>query len=240
MCFHGFGDRAALFLNIREALEANFKVYAFDLPFHGQTIWNEKTFTKEDFYALIESVLELENKTEFAIMGYSFGGRICPILLQKFPTQITNLYLVAPDGFKTKGLNGITWLPRPMRLWVKRRLENPNWFIKILRFFQRFGLINSSVFSFLISNLKQPKRRERLFAHWLSMDDFEMKTDIFEALLRKNKTPTHIFLGRNDPLVPLSKMAILGQKIPNLKIHVLEDGHKLVNSRLNDCLKSVL
>lgn len=230
--FHGFGDRAAMWLSIEEGFSTDFTVIAIDLPFHGHTIWREEVFRSRDFETIVEELAELERKKRFSLAGFSFGARIVERLFFRFQDRIDLLLLFAPDGFGTKWLFGITWIPLFIRRFTKWILERPEWFVRILSFFYRKKHLNRFIYSFTYNHLGRVERRARLFSYWLSIDDFVVKPEHFKKALKKSNIPTHLFLGKNDNIVPLSIGYWLAENAPNTHLHILDEGHKLVNERL--------
>ncbi|MBL7798722.1 MAG: hypothetical protein JNJ90_19650, partial [Saprospiraceae bacterium] len=57
VALHGFGDRARLFAILEEALSERYTVVAIDLPFHGQTEWPNRTFSKADLLAVVRQIM---------------------------------------------------------------------------------------------------------------------------------------------------------------------------------------
>jgi pimeloyl-ACP methyl ester carboxylesterase len=66
------------------------------------------------------------------------------------------------------------------------------------------------------------------------MDDFMVKPERFKTELIRSAIPTDIFFGTHDDIVPLSSGHWLAENAPNIRLHVLAEGHKLVNERLSD------
>lgn len=238
--FHGFGDRAAMWLSVREGFSEDFTVIAIDLPFHGHTIWREDVFRSRDFEAIVREILSVENKYRFSVAGFSFGARIVERLFFRFQHRIDHILLFAPDGFGTKWMFEITMIPRFIRRFTKWLLNRPQWFVRILTFFYKYKLINRFIYSFTYNHLGRIERRTRLFTYWLSMDDFAVKPERFKSRLKKSGIQTDIFFGKNDDIVPLSSGYWLAENAQNIHLHIVEDGHKLVNEKRNDELKTLI
>jgi pimeloyl-ACP methyl ester carboxylesterase len=238
--FHGFGDSAEIWARVQEGFATNFTIIAIDLPFHGHTEWREDGFRSSDFEAIVQAILVLENKERFSLAGFSFGARIVERLFFTFQHRIDHIFFFAPDGFGTKGLFGITLLPRPMRRFIKWLLNRPQWFLSILTFFYKLKLVNRRIYAFIQHHLGKNERRTRLFNYWLSMDDFVIKPELFKTPLIKSGIQTDFFFGKNDDIIPLSSGEWLAQNAPNIRLHIVEDGHKLVNEKRNADLKIIL
>ncbi len=237
--FHGFGDRGAMWLNIREGLTEEFTVIAIGLPFHGHTVWREDVFRSRDFEAIVQQLLLIEGKERFSLAGFSFGARIVQRLFFRFQHRIDHILLFAPDGFGTKWMFEITMIPPFIRRFTKWFLNRPSWFVRILTFFYERKLINRFIYSFTYNHLGRAERRERLFSYWLSMDDFVIKPERFKTRLVKSGIPTDVFFGKNDDIVPIRSGNWLANETTNIRLHIVDDGHKLVNEKRNEALKAI-
>ena len=96
--FHGFGDRAAMWLRVEDGFSKDFTVIAIDLPFHGHTVWQDGEFRSRDFEAIVQAILAIENKERFSLAGFSFGARIVERLFFRFQHRIEQILFFAPDG----------------------------------------------------------------------------------------------------------------------------------------------
>jgi pimeloyl-ACP methyl ester carboxylesterase len=240
IAFHGFGDRANLFLRLQDALEKNYTVYAVDLPHHGHTTWREPSFNEKDMKRIVAKILQREDQYHFDLMGYSFGARIVQRLLWSYANQLERIFFIAPDGFNTKWMFEISMIPRPVRYFLWWVLNKPFWFFKILTVFKKYRLINQFIYDFTQKHLGKLERRTRLFSYWLSMDDFVIPRHKVEKKLRQLQIPIDIFLGKQDSIIPVELGNQLAGQIPNLQLHILDADHKSVVPMLNDWLKYIL
>jgi pimeloyl-ACP methyl ester carboxylesterase len=240
IAFHGFGDSAKLFLQLQNSLESHYTVYAVDLPHHGHTQWREPFFNKRDIKRIISTIAEMENKYRFELMGYSFGARIIQRMVWEFAPRLDRLYLIAPDGFNTKGMFEISMIPRQIRYGLWRILTKPLWFMSILTFFRKHRLINQFIYDFSHRHLKYPERKLRLFSYWLSMDDFVIPMRRVLAKLNRIEIPIQLFFGENDPIIPVSTGKMLADELPMAQLHILNATHKLVTPELDALLKKIL
>jgi pimeloyl-ACP methyl ester carboxylesterase len=240
IAFHGFGDRATLFLPLQESLEPHYTVYAVDLPHHGHTQWRESFFNKRDIKRIISTIAEMENKYSFELMGYSFGARILQRMVWEFAPRLDRLFLLAPDGFNTKGMFEISMIPRPIRYALWWILNKPFWFLRILTFFRKYKLINEFIYDFTFKHLGRVERRMRLFSYWLSMDDFVIPMQRVLDKLQRINIPIELFFGEKDPIVPIATGRMLESELPASRLHVLDATHKLISPVLNGLLKKIL
>jgi pimeloyl-ACP methyl ester carboxylesterase len=236
IAMHGFSDRARMFTVLEPALASKYTVVALDLPFHGQTEWNKKTFTKEDLLAIIRQILEQQGKTRFSIMAFSFGARLAQAMLPELAPQINHLYLISPDGIKTKGMTTATRTPMWMRRLLYRILQKPGWFVGMVQTGRKVGVVPPLVHHFLTNNLNKPERFQRTFGCWLAMDSFYLRRRDIKKLLLETQLPTRIFIGKDDPMLKHSSLNKIYGDIPNVEMTWVEDGHRLVGEELGKML----
>jgi pimeloyl-ACP methyl ester carboxylesterase len=227
-CFHGFGDRAVIWYNLEKKLGKQFTLIAFDLPFHGQTNWQEDRMQMSDFQSIINEILQIEKAKRFSLAGYSFGVRIVQQLLFSHAKQIDNLFIFAPDGMGTKGLTNATLLPIFARRAVCFLLKKPNKIIQLVNWLHEKKWVGQPVYWFFSQNISDAQRRKRIFFYWLSLDDFEVKLSVFKKQLQETQVSTQIFLGKNDEITPLSIGMYLTADAPNVQLHVVESGHQIL------------
>ena len=228
ICFHGFGDRAVIFYNLEKKLAPEFTLIAIDLPFHGQTEWREEAMQMIDFEAITKKILKIEGVERFSLAGFSFGARIVTKLLFSQYPLIDAILLLSPDGFGTKGLKTATLFPIPLRRFVRFALQKPDKIVNFVSFLHKKGLVGQPVYWFFSQNINHSQRRERLFAYWLSLNDFEVKLSAFKQKLLETGIKTHIFLGKNDNITPLSIGTFLAADAPNIELHIVDSNHQIL------------
>ncbi len=228
ICFHGFGDHAVIWRNLERKLGKEFTLIAIDLPFHGQTDWQQKTMQVADFEEIIHQILHIENAERFSLAGFSFGARIVTKLLFSKTDFIDTILLFSPDGFGTKGLKMATFIPVFIRGFAQFVFQKPDALVRFIAFLHKKKLVNKSVNWFFSQNIGHAERRKRLFFYWLSLNDFEVKLPIFKKKLVETGIPTHIFLGKHDDITPLSIGTFLAADAPNIELHIVESDHQVL------------
>ncbi len=236
VAFHGFGDRAALFLKLEPSLGKKFKIYAIDLPYHGHTVWNEPKFNEKVFLSTVNAIRKIENVELITLMGYSFGCKIAQRVFLRQSRRTKQLILLAPDGFYNRFILEITMIPRPIRYAMRWILNQPSWFVKILEFFYKLGVINRFIFQFTHRHLGNIQRRARLFAYWISMDDFNISRSFFIKKVNAREARIDFFIGTSDDIVSVAKVKELASHLQNTYVHELATDHKIIGDVLNDRL----
>jgi pimeloyl-ACP methyl ester carboxylesterase len=227
-CFHGFGDRAAIFYHLEKKLGETFTLIALDLPFHGQTEWREKTMQIADFEEIIDILLNIEGLKRFSVAGFSFGCRIVAKLLFSHTHLIDTILLFSPDGFGTKGLENAVRVPIFLRRFLRFLLQKPDKIVQFINFLHKKKWTDKSIQWFFAQNISHPERRERLFFYWLALNDFEVKLSIFKQKLQGTGISTHVFLGKYDDITPLSIGTFLTAEAPNVHLYSIESGHQVL------------
>ena len=232
IALHGFSDRARMFAVLEPALAERYTVVAVDWPFHGQTEWTKKTFTKADLLGIVRQIVEDEGKERFSLMGFSFGARLAQAMLPELVYQLNHLYLLSPDGVKTKGMGMATRTP----MWVRRLLyyflQNPNWFIQLVRWGRSMRLVPPLIHHFLTNNLNRPERLQRTFGCWLAMDSFYLRRRRIKSILQESQVPTDVYIGLNDAMLRQATLKKQFEGMPNVQVFWLEEGHRLVGEEL--------
>lgn len=232
IALHGFSDRARMFSVLQEALGDNYRVVAIDWPFHGQTEWSKVSFNKQDMLDLIGQVAEHEGKKRFNLMGFSFGARLAQAMLPELAPQLDKLYLLSPDGVKTKGMTLAVHTPMWVRKLLYRMLKNPGWFVALLNFGRRMQVVPPLIHHFLTNNLTRPERFQRTFGCWLALDSFYLRRRNIKAILQNTGLPADVYIGKNDPMLGQKALKNLFGGIPNVRLIMLEEGHRLVGEGL--------
>ena len=238
--FHGFGDRAAVFLSVATSLSSEYKIYAVDLPFHGHTVWRDAAFDAEVFNFIVNEISAREKKNKYDLLGYSFGAKIVERLFLKQPERVGRLILLAPDGFYHKHGLEITMIPRPVRYLSKWLLQRPSWLIRLTSFLYKRRLIDRFIFDFTMRHLNRIDRHTRLFTYWLSMDDFITRPKDLVAQIKLHVTSTVILCGIYDDIISVEKIENTFKNTPSVSVFELNAAHKLITPDLNVFLSKIL
>jgi pimeloyl-ACP methyl ester carboxylesterase len=225
--FHGYGESAASFTFLGEAIGVDFTLVAIDLPFHGQTEWNEGLFfdPRDLLFVLqgIETALASAQPApgdpavmplmtdpvsppasylpRWWLLGYSMGGRIALQLLQDSPQLIDKLVLLAPDGLK---LNPWYWLAtqtRPGNILFRATMRRPGWFFLLLRLGNALQLVNPSVYKFTVQYINDDRVRQELYTRWTAMRGFRPRLAVIAAIIRERQLPVRLVYGRYDRII---------------------------------------
>lgn len=236
IALHGFGEKAASFIPICPALAQAFTVIAIDLPFHGQTQWRQEEFTLQDFIHIFQAILEQEQQSHFSLLGYSFGGRIAMSILPHLAPQIEQLFLIAPDGLNTKVLSTMMLVPVPIRQALRQRLVESGKLRQWLLLQSKKESLPVYVRKFIRHQLNSPERIEIAFQCWISANHFPLTLSKVKKYLQQHQTPTHLYLGKRDKIIPVKTGLLLAQNLANVHAYLLDTGHRMLGNTLCDLM----
>ncbi len=231
VCLHGFGEFARTFDPLAAGLPGHTLV-AIDLPWHGETQWKEGLDMRvEDLLEIMRSIPEIGNGS-FGLMGYSMGGRICLSLLQAAPEKVDYLVLIAPDGLKENGwYRFATQVAAGNRLF-RFTMEQPGWFLGLLKLGRRVGLVNESIMKFVHIYIDDRTMREKIYRAWTTMRHFRPNLVQIKESIRRHRVPVFLLFGRYDRII----LAEHGEKFVRgleglARMEVLDVGHQLLHPR---------
>jgi pimeloyl-ACP methyl ester carboxylesterase len=240
VCLHGFGEFSRTFDPLSAGLPGHTLV-AIDLPWHGQTQWREGLDMQvHELLEIIRSIPEIGN-ARFGLMGYSMGGRICLALLQAAPETIQYLLLIAPDGLRE---NGWYWLATQLsagnRLF-RYTMENPDWFLGLLKAGRRAGLVNESILKFVHIYVDDRSMRTQIYRAWTTLRHFRPNLPRIKETIRWHRIPVFLLFGRYDRMI----QAEHGEKFIHglegyARMEVLDVGHQVLHPRNLDAIARAL
>lgn len=240
LALHGFGDRARMFVALEPALANHYTIYAVDWPYHGQTEWPYDHFKKSDLLAVVRSILEKEGMERLSLMGFSFGARLAQAMLPDLIEQLDKLYLLSPDGIKTKGMSTAVRTPLWLRKAMFKYLQNPAWFIKIVRFGKTIRIVPPMIGYFLEANLSRPDRFRRTFGCWLSLNEFYLRRRRIRAILQESMLPVSVYFGQQDDMIRFKTVKKMHDRIPNMQLFLINEKHRVIGPALNEKLREEL
>ena len=237
IALHGFADQGKLFGALEPSLSDHYTVYAIDLPFHGKTKWAANHFDQKDLSGIIQKIREREGKDRINFMGYSMGGRLVQKLLFEWIPKVDKVYLIAPDGLKTKWMFNVNMMPMPLRHLIHWLLRNPNWLIWVIKKSYRWGLISKFIHDFSYYHISTEEKRDRIFNTWYSLDSFVLHPKKVKNLLQKYPVMVEMYFGTRDEVIPPESGKLLSEGLDNVHLNLIEEGHLLLDEKLDRLLR---
>ena len=102
---HGFGGDLGNWLFNQEALAASARVYALDLPGHGQSAKDLRDASVAGLAAVVLGFMDALDLATAHLVGHSLGGAISLQVAATAPARVLSMSLLAPAGIGP-GING--------------------------------------------------------------------------------------------------------------------------------------
>ena len=241
ICFHGYGEDGSSFAFLENHAGQQFTFIAIDLPFHGNTKWNEKEFTTNDLVTIIDLLLAQANfkhqtsnlpgrQAGFKLLGFSLGGRIALSLYQALPSKIDRLVLLAPDGLK---INFWYWLSTQTLLGKRLfslTMKKPGWFFGFLKLLNLLHLVNRSIFKFVNYYIGDANVRQALYERWIALRKLKPGLGQIKNFIQKNGTEIRLVYGKHDRIIlPNAGERFCKGIERNCKISIVHSGHQVLH-----------
>jgi pimeloyl-ACP methyl ester carboxylesterase len=229
LLIHGFGaDRQSWLVN-QQALAAAGRVYALDLPGHGETPLTGPG-RLDDLARGVEKAIEGSGVGPIHIVAHSLGGAVAIALAAARPDLVRSLGLIAGAGLgKTVDESFLSGYPKSssaeeMEALLRRLVTRPR-------------LINQQMAARALDQLKAPGVREGLIA---IADELRRIDQVIEPSLQivaRSSLPRVAIWGAADAIIPLDpdRLGRFGAEslILNDAAHLPHiESPRLVNERL--------
>lgn len=246
-CLHGYGESGLEFAALGEQLGNEYTLVCPDLPLHGKTRWTDESFEVDDLYSLLMALAAdttLSAYTtpgttapgpgttpagRFSIAGYSMGGRLALSLAEKYPAELAELILIAPDGLKINFWYWLTTQTNSGNRLFRKTMQRPEWLFRAMETARSLRLLNQSIYKFTHRFLDDPRQREDLYARWTFFRHFRPNKKHLQHLIRINRLRTLLFFGKFDRIITGRLGTRFAKDMGNeTSIFLLEAGHRLL------------
>jgi pimeloyl-ACP methyl ester carboxylesterase len=256
ICFHGYGEDATTFEFLGKCAGDEYSFYAIDLPFHGNTRWNDgPDFMPQDLQRIVEDILHQDNQRpltssrqsvasiqQLTIIGFSLGGRMALSLYQALPARAGKLVLLAPDGLK---VNFWYWLAT--QTWMGNKffaftMKKPGWFFGFLKLLNKLKLINASIFKFVNHYIGDGEVRRLLYTRWTTLRKIRPDTRRIKKEIKETGIPVRLVYGKHDRII----LSSVGEKFrkgieEQCSVAVIPSGHQVLHEKhAEDILAALL
>ena len=255
-CFHGYGEEAESFSFFEKYAGDQYTFYAIDLPFHGQTRWNDGlNFSVNDLQQIIKELINKNNRNpqtgpraeqnegqKLSLMGFSLGGRAALSLYERMPEEIEKIILLAPDGLK---VNFWYWLST--QTWIGNKffaftMKYPYWFFAFLKALNKLKVVNASIFKFVNYYIGDKEVRQLLYSRWTNLRKLKPHLGKIKSSVRMNETRVRLIYGMYDRII----LPIRGEKFmkgieEHCTLSVIHAGHQVLHEKhVNEILPALL
>jgi pimeloyl-ACP methyl ester carboxylesterase len=239
LCFHGFGQTSSHFHELEEVLKNEYKIYNFDLFYHGQSFWHQKDtpISKEYWAGLIRRFLEEKNIRRFSLTGFSIGAKFALSIFEAFPDSIEKVILIAPDGIKTSFWYNLATFPVGARSFFRRMILRPKLYFNIVKFLRFFRFVDAGLLRFANTQMITKEQRRKVYYSWMVFKELKFDLHKIANLFMKHDVRLEMFLGTHDKIITEKNMNLLLNKLKGYDLHLLEAGHSNLIKAVSDFLK---
>jgi len=227
LAFHGFGQSKEEYDPFSALLGEKYTVYAFDIYFHGKSEWEDRNqaLEKQDWEQILKLFLEKHQIEEFAVVGYSMGGKFALASLELFPRRIKEFKLIAPDGVKTSLWYSLATYPNSLRRFFRAMILKPKYFLQILKITKKIGIVDKSLLKFANTQMNTREKRRRVYLTWVVFRHLKFDLKLIAFLINQNKIPMMMFTGKYDKIITAENMMDLLKDVKEYEHVILEAGH---------------
>lgn len=223
---HGIGASVEEFLTCLEALAAEHRVYALDLPGHGRTDKPEKfSYLLPDMARFVEKFIHQMDLGKVHLIGHSMGGAVSLSLTMQFPERVKRLVLVSSAGLgrEVAGVFRLASLPIVGELLTRPQPPNrANWGGVVYD----TAVITDAALQIDYENRLLPgAQRAFLKTVRSNVNVIGQRRAITQPILAgltAIQSPTLLVWGREDGIVPVNHAESAVKQIPNARLHVFE------------------
>ncbi|MHA1688607.1 MAG: alpha/beta fold hydrolase [Promethearchaeota archaeon] len=249
ICVHGFGGKKETWIAQIPMLSKHFQVIIFDQRSAGKSDRPDEPFTMETLADDIAGLMDYLHISKAHFLGFSLGGMIIQNFALKYPSLIEKIVLInTSPGIPRKGgielfrknqlerieaikkdPEQVLWsdIKRGFHISFRKKMKaNPK--MKFYGIWSVEDLIN-----YIKNNPSTEKDVENQIYALKSHDTWKYLHDITHETL--------LIAASHDKLTPLSVMEQIHKKLPNSKLHVIQNaGHELHHSRAPEVNKLII
>jgi pimeloyl-ACP methyl ester carboxylesterase len=246
LAFHGFGMRGTQFKTLEEAFGSAYKIYSFDLFFHGNTkLKNEshpeiKKGLASDFFSdqmkVFLKSIGLADTDQFSLLSYSMGARPAWSLIENFPERIKSAYFIAPDGIEPNKLIAIGAGNRLVNKLFNKLVYSPRTVKYALDKLFQFRYIDASLHRILDFEFGTFETRLICYNTITYYNSLQFEKEKLAELINTYQMDCHFYFGKADMLFPASIGTRFSKLLKRPKMHIFDEGHEMINAGLNSYL----
>jgi pimeloyl-ACP methyl ester carboxylesterase len=227
LAFHGFGQDASVFADFVQVFP-DCTIYSFDLFFHGASHWAGSLHELDagKWGELLQAFLTEHRVTEFALLGYSMGGRLALVTYLRFPAQVREIVLIAPDGIRPNAWYRLaTRVPALHGAFRYLTAEQPNSLHYVMGKMRHWRLLPRTLLKIAETQMSQPALRARVYRTWMLFRFLEPDLRQLAQRWRQRPIRLRIFTGQADTVIRPTDMRPLLRCLPASEHVVLPCGH---------------
>ncbi|HEU5290320.1 MAG TPA: alpha/beta hydrolase, partial [Cyclobacteriaceae bacterium] len=215
LVFHGFGQNHMTFSELFKKISTEYKIYSFDIFFHGNSEWNQNEKPLEKLYwkKLLGIFLRHHKIDRFSVFGFSMGGKFALASLEAFPEKTENIFLLAPDGIKISPWYTLATSNSSTRQLFKSMILKPERFHWIANLAFKLGFIDKGILRFVESQMNTQAKREQVYYSWVVFRYLKFDMSRVASLINSNNIGLTIYVGKYDQVITAKSMEGLLTKV---------------------------
>lgn len=241
-CLHGYAQTVASFAFLEPVLGELFTIVVPELPYHGETKWNEeRALLPGDVVSWIRTEMLALNINTCTLMGYSIGARVAISVAEKIPANIDQLIVAAPDVLPINRWYTLATKTRIGSLLFALTMKHPAGLRFLVKTAAAVWPPAKRKLRFALWQISTQEKRNQLHAVWMNLRYFRPNWVALRSLLIRNRIETVIITGMQDEIVSPRAAQKMAYSIEGLCIQVpLQAGHHFMNERFVDKISAPL
>lgn len=219
---HGWGSDSNVLWPLASALvEADFQVFALDLPGFGETAPPNEAWSVGDYAEFVTEFLNRQELTRLHLVGHSFGGSVAMVLAATQPERFCKLALLSGAGIRRPPAWPVRW-----RIQVIRSARGV---------LQRLGMMNSAQWLSEWSAARFGSADYRAARGVMRATLVRVLAEDLAETAANIQSPTLLLWGERDEATPQWQGELLARTIPDAGLHVFPGaGHYAFLERLSE------
>lgn len=231
LAFHGYGADASQFVSLAPFPEADYTLLSFDIPHHGHSVWIAgHTVSKKELTAFATQICQTFSVSQFALTGYSLGGRFCLCLAECAPQHVSNILLTAPDGLVANPLYILLTRTLIGKLLFRHFIKTPVPYRYLSERLCRKRWLHPARYRMMKQYTVSEADRIFLYHVW---NDLRMLVPDYKLLkkhISRSGIPVHLFMGTSDHIIPAKLAEKFKAELNTVQVHLLDKGHILMDT----------
>lgn len=223
---NGIGANLEILSGFVDALPADIEVLLFDAPGVGGSSTAMLPMRFSGLAKLLTRLLDALNYAQVNVLGVSWGGGLAQQFAHDYPERCKKLILAAT----TAGAAMLPGKPHVLLLMASpRRYHDEEHTLKIVADIYGGSFRRNPELAKEMLKISQAKTADKRGYYW-QLSAAMGWTSIH--WLHRLPQPTLVLAGDDDPLIPLINMRLLAWRIPKAQLHVIDDGHLFLITRV--------
>jgi pimeloyl-ACP methyl ester carboxylesterase len=225
LAFHGFDNKADIFIPLASELADLYTTICIDLPGHGRSAWHLAYFEKKHLMALVQGFKTDLGVDRLSLLGYSLGGRVCLNVVEQQPDWIEELFLLAADGVQRN-----IWYYLATQNAIGKRLfrymcNQPEKVLRKFTWLRDMKLVDESRYKFATTKLQNNQIRSLIAYVWPVMSKLMPDRVRVKNNINRYKIKVRLLSGKYDRIFPPERSKKFLFALRNTEHHIIDAGH---------------